>query len=58
MTTPDCLDHLAALSERQDLVIGAGTVLSPADVDAAAGAGGRLIVSPNTDPDVIAEWAV
>jgi 2-dehydro-3-deoxyphosphogalactonate aldolase len=34
--------------------IGAGTVLSPAEVEAVAEAGGRLIVSPNTDPEVIA----
>jgi 2-dehydro-3-deoxyphosphogalactonate aldolase len=34
--------------------IGAGTVLTPAEVEAVAGAGGRLIVSPNTDPAVIA----
>lgn len=33
--------------------IGAGTVLTPADVQAVAAAGGTLIVSPNCDPDVI-----
>ena len=32
---------------------GAGTVLRPADVDAVHGAGGRLIVTPNTVPAVI-----
>ncbi|MGH8298752.1 MAG: 2-dehydro-3-deoxy-6-phosphogalactonate aldolase [Steroidobacteraceae bacterium] len=32
---------------------GAGTVLSPADVDAVHAAGGRLIVTPNTVPAVI-----
>jgi 2-dehydro-3-deoxyphosphogalactonate aldolase len=32
---------------------GAGTVLTPADVDRVADAGGRLLVTPNTDPAVI-----
>jgi len=33
--------------------IGAGTVLSPFDVQAVANAGGEYIISPNTNPDVI-----
>jgi 2-dehydro-3-deoxyphosphogalactonate aldolase len=33
---------------------GAGTVLSVDDVDRVAGAGGTLVVTPNTDPAVIA----
>jgi 2-dehydro-3-deoxyphosphogalactonate aldolase len=33
--------------------IGAGTVLSPADVDAVADAGGSFIVSPDCNPEVI-----
>lgn len=36
-----------------DALIGAGTVLSVADVDGVAAAGGRLVVSPNTNPAVI-----
>lgn len=35
-------------------VIGAGTVLTAADVERVAEVGGRLIVSPNTNPTVIA----
>jgi len=35
-------------------VIGAGTVLAPEQVNALAAAGGRLMVSPNVDPQVIA----
>ena len=35
-------------------LIGAGTVLSPDDVGRVADAGGRLVVSPNCDPRVIA----
>lgn len=34
-------------------MIGAGTVLTPAQVSDVAAAGGRLIVSPNTNPAVI-----
>src|SRR3712207_1251233 len=37
-----------------DVLVGAGTVLDPADVDRVQGAGGRLIVMPHSDPDVIA----
>jgi 2-dehydro-3-deoxyphosphogalactonate aldolase len=35
-------------------IVGAGTVLSVADVDAVAIAGGRLMVAPHTDIEVIA----
>jgi 2-dehydro-3-deoxyphosphogalactonate aldolase len=34
-------------------VVGAGTVLSEAQVDSVAESGGRIIVSPNMDPQVI-----
>jgi 2-dehydro-3-deoxyphosphogalactonate aldolase len=37
-----------------EAMIGAGTVVTPADVDAAAAAGAELIVAPNTDDAVIA----
>jgi 2-dehydro-3-deoxyphosphogalactonate aldolase len=36
-----------------DCVVGAGTVLSTEDVDQVRAAGGRLIVAPNCDPQVI-----
>jgi 2-dehydro-3-deoxyphosphogalactonate aldolase len=36
-------------------VIGAGTVLTVAQVREVADAGGQIVVSPNTDPEVIAE---
>ncbi|WP_080517374.1 2-dehydro-3-deoxy-6-phosphogalactonate aldolase [Cereibacter sphaeroides] len=35
------------------VMIGAGTVLTPADVDRLAGCGGRLLVSPNVDGTVL-----
>lgn len=34
-------------------LVGAGTVLTPQDVDRLAGAGGRLLVSPNVEPAVL-----
>ncbi|WP_127523054.1 2-dehydro-3-deoxy-6-phosphogalactonate aldolase [Mesorhizobium sp. Z1-4] len=38
-----------------DILIGAGTVLSATEVARVHEAGGRLVVSPNCDPSVIAE---
>lgn len=37
-----------------DALVGGGTMLTPADVDAVHAAGGRLMVSPNVDAAVIA----
>ena len=42
---------VAAIGERA--TIGAGTVLTAAEVEAVAACGARLVVSPNTDPAVI-----
>ncbi len=47
------IERLTSDAAFSGCVIGAGTVLSAEQVDAVAGAGGRLIVSPNTNPDVI-----
>ena len=48
------IERLAtALGERA--TIGAGTVLSADDVRRVADAGGRVVVSPDTNPEVIAE---
>lgn len=56
LNSPDpfaSIDLLAkALAGRA--VVGAGTVLRVEDVDALAAAGGRLVVSPHTDIEVIA----
>lgn len=55
LNSPDPLDSIGlmatALGDRA--LIGAGTVLSVADVQAVAAVGGKLIVSPNCNPDVI-----
>jgi 2-dehydro-3-deoxyphosphogalactonate aldolase len=55
LNSPQPLDSIARLAGRfgDDALIGAGTVLSLADVARVADAGGRLIVSPNTDAEVI-----
>jgi len=54
--SPNVLDSIARLAGRVggSATIGAGTVLSVDDVEAAAGAGARFVVSPNTNTAVIA----
>lgn len=47
------IERLAADATFADCLIGAGTVLNAEAVDAVASVGGRLIVSPNTNPLVI-----
>lgn len=55
LNSPNALESIrllaAALGERA--LIGAGTVLSVDDAQAVAGAGGKLIVMPHSDPQVI-----
>lgn len=57
LNSPDAVTSIgqaaSTLGERAQ--IGAGTVLSGQDVRAVAAAGGRFIVSPDTNPEVIAE---
>ncbi|MCE9518121.1 MAG: hypothetical protein K8R87_00905 [Verrucomicrobia bacterium] len=55
LNSPDALESIARLSARfgNRALIGAGTVLTVSNVEAVAAAGGRLIVSPNTNPAVI-----
>ena len=55
LNSPDPLDSIARLAERfgTGCLIGAGTVLTPADVDGVVDAGGRLVVTPNVEPAVI-----
>ncbi|HEX4569449.1 MAG TPA: 2-dehydro-3-deoxy-6-phosphogalactonate aldolase [Dongiaceae bacterium] len=54
LNSPEPLESLRHLAGRTGLLVGAGTVLSPAEVEAVAAAGGRLMVAPNADREVIA----
>jgi 2-dehydro-3-deoxyphosphogalactonate aldolase len=55
LNSPDPFASIAALAacNRPDWIVGAGTVLTVADVQRTQGAGGRLVVAPNCDPEVI-----
>lgn len=53
LNTPGALDLIEGFSERDGLVVGAGTVLSPDDARAAVARGARFLVSPAVDPEVI-----
>ena len=55
LNSPEPLMSIHRLSERygDQCLCGAGTVLKPAQVDAVAHAGGKLIVTPNISPPVI-----
>jgi len=55
LNSPEPLESLARLAAElgRDATIGCGTVLTPGQVAAVAAAGGRIVVSPNADADVI-----
>jgi 2-dehydro-3-deoxyphosphogalactonate aldolase len=54
MNSPDPIDSIAAMVKSfEGVLIGAGTVLDMAQVEAVANVGGTLIVSPNCDVEVI-----
>lgn len=55
LNRPGALDAIRALVgiAPADALIGGGTMLNTYDVDAVHEAGGRLMVSPNCEPDVI-----
>ncbi len=56
LNSPDPLGSIAALQNEygSDAIIGAGTVLTPDEANAVADTGGRLVVSPDMKPAVIA----
>lgn len=55
LNSPDPFASIATLAGQcGDAIVGAGTVLRPAEVAQVAGAGGRIVVSPNFSPDVVA----
>ncbi|MBA3730309.1 MAG: 2-dehydro-3-deoxy-6-phosphogalactonate aldolase [Sphingomonas sp.] len=55
LNSPDPLSSIKRLADSlgDRALIGAGTVLEPGQVTEVKSAGGRLIVSPNTEPSVI-----
>ena len=58
LTTPQGLDAIAALAAVKDgRIVGAGTVLDAGTVSDAVAAGGRFVVSPGLDEEVVAEAA-
>ncbi|MBA2936179.1 2-dehydro-3-deoxy-6-phosphogalactonate aldolase [Sphingomonas sp. CGMCC 1.13654] len=56
LNSPDPIEGIRRLVDAMGdrALCGAGTVLEPAMVDAVAGVGGRLLVTPNVNPAVIA----
>lgn len=56
LNSPDPMTSIEILAQRYDgdALVGAGTVLSAGQVNEVASAGGKLIVSPNFQPAVIA----
>jgi 2-dehydro-3-deoxyphosphogalactonate aldolase len=56
LNSPDPFTSIATLAQRfaGRMVVGAGTVLTTADVDRLKAAGGSISVSPDCNPDVIA----
>lgn len=59
LNSPDPFRSIERLARRfgGELLIGAGTVLEPAQVDRLRDAGGRLMVSPNVDAAVLSRAA-
>lgn len=59
LNSPDPFTSIEALARAQGdrAMIGAGTVLTTEDVARVADAGGRMVISPDTNIDVIAETA-
>lgn len=53
LTTPGALDLIARLRDDEGLLIGAGTVLTTANVESVAEAGGRFVLSPVFDAEVV-----
>ena len=55
LNSPDPFDTIKLLASAHgaQCLVGAGTVLTAAEVDRVHGAGGKLVVAPNCDPAVI-----
>ncbi len=55
LNSPDPIESIRRLAARcgARALVGAGTVLDPADCARIAAAGGRLVVTPHADPEVV-----
>jgi len=55
LNSPDPIESIRRLAARcgDRALVGAGTVLDPADCARIAAAGGRLVVTPHADPEVV-----
>lgn len=54
---PNALDLIREFSEREGIIVGAGTIITPGEAEQAVEAGARFLVSPVVDEDVIeAAW--
>jgi 2-dehydro-3-deoxyphosphogalactonate aldolase len=55
LNSPEPMESIRLLAARfgDEALVGAGTVLDPADCARIAAAGGRLIVTPHADPQVV-----
>lgn len=55
LNSPDPIESIRRLAARcgDRALVGAGTVLDPADCARIAAVGGRLVVTPHADPDVV-----
>lgn len=56
LNSPEPIESIRILSSKfgERMLVGGGTVFTPASVEDIRDAGGRLVVSPNTKPQVIA----
>jgi 2-dehydro-3-deoxyphosphogluconate aldolase/(4S)-4-hydroxy-2-oxoglutarate aldolase len=55
--TPAAADAVRAVADRGDVLVGAGTVLTPTQVDRAVAAGARYVVSPGLSRAVVERCA-
>ncbi|HEY0119654.1 MAG TPA: bifunctional 4-hydroxy-2-oxoglutarate aldolase/2-dehydro-3-deoxy-phosphogluconate aldolase [Cellulomonas sp.] len=53
LRTPAAVDAIRAMSDRDDILVGAGTVLTASQVDSAVAAGARFVVSPGLSQAVV-----
>jgi 2-dehydro-3-deoxyphosphogluconate aldolase/(4S)-4-hydroxy-2-oxoglutarate aldolase len=54
MTVPGAVDSIRQLAKRDDILVGAGTVLDPETAEACVRAGAKFIVSPALNLEIVA----